>query len=100
KCCSPHQHCMRPRSCVPVAKKSSAKTSTKEPGFEACLKELDEIVSKLESGKLGLAESLEHYEKGVQHLQDCYKLLHDAERRIELVSQLDSTGRAITEPFD
>lgn len=68
--------------------------------FEDALKELETIVGKLEGGKLGLEESLEHYEQGVQHLKQCYQLLRHAERKIELVSGLDAAGNAKTVVLD
>jgi len=81
-----------------VAKKKAAKA--KQPSFEESLQQLEAIVAKLEDGKLGLADSLEQYEQGVQHLRACYEMLSQAERRIELVSGLDSAGRPRTEPFE
>ena len=78
-------------------KKKTAKS--KQPKFEESLQELETIVAKLEGGKLGLAESLEQYEHGVQHLKACYHLLTEAERRIELVSDLDASGRPRAKPF-
>jgi exodeoxyribonuclease VII small subunit len=80
-----------------VAKK---KSSDVELCFEDALKELEAIVGKLEGGKLGLEESLEQYEQGVQHLKQCYQQLRHAERRIELVSGLDATGKVQSVPFD
>ncbi len=81
-----------------MAKKKPA--TTKEPSFEQSLQELESVVSKLEGGKLPLADSLEQYELGVKHLKACYKILADAERRIELLSGVDADGRPCTEPFD
>jgi exodeoxyribonuclease VII small subunit len=68
--------------------------------FEDALKELETIVVKLEGGKLGLEDSLEQYEQGVQHLKQCYQLLRHAERKIELVSGLDAAGNAKTVSLD
>lgn len=77
------------------------KKPTTEPlSFEQSLAELEAIVHQLESGKLGLEESLQQYELGVTHLKCCYKLLREAERRVELVCQVDSAGNARTEAFD
>ena len=81
-----------------MAKKKSA--SSKPSTFEESLKQLETIVGKLESGKLSLAESLQQYEDGVRHLRSCYALLEDAERKIELVSGLDSEGRAKSEAYE
>lgn len=82
-----------------MAKKKKVAKS-KQPTFEESLTALESIVAKLEGGQLGLAESLEEYERGVKHLKSCYQQLAAAERRIELVSQVDADGRAHTEPFD
>ena len=81
-----------------MAKKKRA-TKTEKVSFEQSLEQLESIVSKLESGKLPLAESLEQYETGVKHLKSCYELLSDAERRISLVSGLDAEGKPKTKPF-
>ena len=82
---------------MPPKKKT---TKSKRPTFEKSLEELETIVEKLEGGQLGLAESLEEYELGVKHLRSCYDQLSTAERRIELVSQVDATGKPQTDPFD
>ena len=82
-----------------MAKKKKA-TKPKETTFEQSLEELEAIVGKLESGKLGLTASLEQYELGVKHLKLCYELLSDAERRITQVSGMDASGRAKTAPFN
>ncbi|MCA9231711.1 MAG: exodeoxyribonuclease VII small subunit [Planctomycetales bacterium] len=81
-----------------MAKKKVAKTA--DSNFEQSLKQLETIVAKLEGGQLGLAESLDHYEHGVQHLKACYHQLSEAERRIELISDLDVSGRPRTRPFE
>ncbi len=81
-----------------MAKKKT--TRTKETSFERSLQELEAIVSKLEDGKLGLAESLEQYEQGVKHLKACYQLLSEAEQRIVLVSGLDGSGKPRIAPLD
>ncbi len=68
--------------------------------FEESLAELEQIVAKLEGGKLGLSNALGAYEKGVQRLKACYQMLQHAERRIELVQSVDASGRAQTAPLD
>lgn len=81
-----------------MAKKKTAKKPP--PTFEHSLSELEKIVARLEGGQLPLAESLEQYEQGVRHLKRCYDQLTAAERRIELVSQVDADGNPLTEAFD
>ncbi|HVX11210.1 MAG TPA: exodeoxyribonuclease VII small subunit [Pirellulales bacterium] len=69
------------------------------PSFEQALDELEQIVHQLEEGDVGLAAGLEHYEKGIGLLKQCYALLERAERRIELLSGVDAAGNPITEPL-
>ncbi len=68
--------------------------------FEDALTALESIVRALEQGELGLSDSLAQYEQGVKYLKQCYGQLATAERRIELLKQVDSQGQALTEPFD
>jgi exodeoxyribonuclease VII small subunit len=70
------------------------------PSFEESLAELEQIVAKLEGGKLGLSDSLTAYEHGVKRLNHCYQLLRHAERRIELVKSVDAEGAAQTTPLE
>lgn len=70
------------------------------PGFEQALAELENIMHELEEGRLGLAEGLARYERGVALLKQCYEILERAERRIELLCGLDAEGNPITEPFE
>jgi exodeoxyribonuclease VII small subunit len=67
--------------------------------FEQSLEQLEQIVAKLEGGKLGLADSLAAYEQGVSRLNNCYQMLTVAERRIELVQSVDADGKTKTKPF-
>ncbi len=58
--------------------------------FENSVKELDAIVSKMESGELSLDESLKLFEKGVKLTRSCQKTLADAEAKIEkLMAEVD-----------
>jgi len=53
--------------------------------FEASLKELEQIVTKLEEGDLELEESLKLFENGVRLSRECRERLTNAERRIEVL---------------
>lgn len=85
---------------MPAKKSADSPAQSDEPSFEAALARLEEIAGELEEGKLGLAESLACYEEGVKHLARCYKLLEQAERKIELLAGVDAEGNAIVRPFD
>ena len=67
--------------------------------FEVALKELEQIVAKLERGDVPLEESIAIYERGEALKKRCEALLAQAEERVEKIRASD--GRAIgTEPFD
>lgn len=70
------------------------------PRFEDALARLETIVQALEDGKIGLAEGLARYEEGVRLLKQCYHLLENAQRRIELLNRVDPDGQEVCEPFD
>lgn len=55
--------------------------------FEESLKELDNIVQKLESGKLTIDESVELYTKGISLCNDCSKKLNDIKGKIALLEE-------------
>ena len=54
--------------------------------FEKALAQLEEIVSKLESGKVDLEQSIAIYEKGQALKEHCEQQLKDAEARIEKIT--------------
>ena len=80
--------------------KKSNQNDAAQLNFEDALKRLEEIVHALEEGDVGLNEALEKYEQGVKLLRQSYELLQKAERRIELLSGVDTEGNPIAEPFD
>ncbi len=70
------------------------------PTFEQALERLETIVRDLEEGRIGLAEAMQKYEQGVALLKQCYGMLDSAEQRIELLTGVDSEGRAVTVVFE
>ena len=74
--------------------------------FEAALKQLEEIVQRLERGELPLEESLKLYEEGIRLSRLCHAKLEEAEGKIELLMKdakgelvLDDQGRPRKTPF-
>jgi len=66
--------------------------------FETALKQLEEIVTKLERGDVPLEESIAIYERGEALKKRCEALLAQAEERVEKIRVKD--GKAVgTEPF-
>ena len=58
---------------------------TAEKSFEESLRELEEIVERLEAGDLPLEQSLELFEQGVKLSRSCQKRLDEAERKVEIL---------------
>jgi len=79
---------------------ADAKNDPAKLNFEDALKELEEIVSKLEGGQVALEQSISMYERGEKLKQRCETLLKDAEMRIEKIT-LSTDGKPKgTEPLD
>ena len=55
--------------------------------FEQAIKQLTEIVGKIEQGKIPLQDSIEQYEKGMALIKHCKGILEKAEKRIEKISK-------------
>lgn len=70
------------------------------PAFETSLTELQQIVTRLEDGSLGLEQSLSEFERGVKLLRTCYRILEEAEQKVELLIGFNEQGEPLTEPFD
>jgi exodeoxyribonuclease VII small subunit len=67
--------------------------------FEAALKQLEEIVTKLERGDVPLEESIAIYERGEALKKHCEALLARAEERVEKIRSQE--GKVVgLEPFD
>tara|TARA_B100000929_G_C15149870_1_gene297771 strand:+ start:292 stop:513 length:222 start_codon:yes stop_codon:yes gene_type:complete len=57
----------------------------KNNNFESNLKKLELIVDKLESGEIGLEESVKLYEEGMKIKKICDKKLQDIEMQIKKI---------------
>ncbi|TVQ30249.1 MAG: exodeoxyribonuclease VII small subunit [Wenzhouxiangella sp.] len=71
-----------------------------EPDFESAIKELESLVEKLESGDLGLADSLTHFEKGVRLSRQCHGLIDRARQAVEVLSSPEDESSARVLPFN
>jgi exodeoxyribonuclease VII small subunit len=68
--------------------------------FEKALAELEEIVARLESGKVDLEQSIAIYERGEALKAQCEKQLKDAEARIEKITLGPNGKPSGSEPLD
>lgn len=62
-----------------------AKKRSEPADFEAALKELEELVEKMEQGELSLEASLAAFERGIQLTRTCQDALTRAEQKVELL---------------
>ena len=58
-----------------------------ELSFEESIRELTNIVTKIEQGQIPLQDSLQQYEKGMALIKHCRTILNKAEKRIEKISE-------------
>lgn len=66
--------------------------------FEQSISELEEIVSRLESGSVTLDESLELFEQGIKLSKSCQKMLDGAEKKVSVL-MANEDGEMVEEDF-
>lgn len=54
----------------------------KELSFEECLKELEEVVNKLESKDISLDDAVKYYQKGLELSKRCYEIFNQTQEII------------------
>ncbi len=57
--------------------------------FEGSIKELGDIVEKMEGGELSLEESLHYFERGIALTRSCQKALSEAEQKVKILMEKD-----------
>ncbi len=62
------------------------------------MRDLEEIVERLEQGDLPLEESLAAFERGVMLTRTCQSSLKEAEQKVEIL--LKKAGEPVIEDFD
>ena len=66
--------------------------------FEESIKELEEIVSKLEGGNVTLDESLTLFEQGIKLSKSCNEMLDAAEKKVSIL-MTNGDGEITKEDF-
>jgi exodeoxyribonuclease VII small subunit len=77
---------------------SKAENESRPPDFEAAMRDLEEIVERLEHGDLPLEESLAAFERGVMLTRSCQTALQEAEQKVEIL--LKKSGGAQVDNFN
>lgn len=60
---------------------------SKSNSFEQNLNKLEELVTELESGKLGLDKSLSKFEEGLELYKNCKESLKSAQKKISILTE-------------
>jgi exodeoxyribonuclease VII small subunit len=74
-------------------------TPTKPKKFEEELKDLEEIVGKIDSGELTLEDSIGAFERGVALVRSLNQKLDEIEKKVEVLSR-NSQGDLRTTPYE
>lgn len=64
----------------------------KLPALETSLKEITQLIDKMEHGELSLEQSLEQFERGITLIKHCQKILTDAEQKVQVLMQHNGKG--------
>ncbi|HSY97293.1 MAG TPA: exodeoxyribonuclease VII small subunit [Steroidobacteraceae bacterium] len=67
------------------------------PDFETAMRDLEQLVERLEQGDLPLEESLAAFERGVLLTRACQSALKEAEQKVEIL--LKKAGETAVEDF-
>ena len=77
---------------------NKAEKTAKPVDFETAMRDLEQIVERLEQGDLPLEESLAAFERGVTLTRTCQSALKEAEQKVEIL--LKKAGETAVEEFD
>ncbi len=73
--------------------------STRKLKFEEAMQRLEAIVAAMESGEIGIEDSLRKYEEAMALKAHCQRILDEAEQRIQKI-QRNEAGELKIEPFE
>jgi exodeoxyribonuclease VII small subunit len=65
--------------------------------FEQAIGRLEKIVEAMEQGKIGLEESVKHFEEGMGLIARCRKVLAEAEMKIQQLQAAGESGAAVAD---
>ena len=68
--------------------------------FEKKIDRLEQIVSQMEKGQLGLDQSLKLFEEGVKLSRECHQKISEAEMQVKVLLSVDEEGNPVTKDFN
>jgi exodeoxyribonuclease VII small subunit len=72
---------------MPTKKPQSADTPPEPAGFEEALARIESITERIESGQIGLEESITEFERDMALIAQCREILGKAEQRVEQITE-------------
>jgi len=70
-----------------LSEAAASQTGEAAPAFEQAMQELEQLVTRMESGELTLEQSLAAYKRGARLLQICQGALQDAQQQVKILEQ-------------
>lgn len=65
--------------------------SSKQPNLEESLTEITQLIDKMEQGDQSLEQSLNNFERGINLIKHCQKILQEAEQKVQILIQNNNT---------
>ena len=65
----------------------SSQEQTKNPSFEESLRKLEAASEKLKAQDVPLEEAIRSYKEGLQHYEECRRILDEAVQEIETLTR-------------
>lgn len=79
-----------------MAKKAA--NSADKIDFEGALRELEELVERMEQGELSLEQSLKDFERGIALTRTCQQALQEAEQKVQILMRKETNAEL--SPFE
>ena len=68
--------------------------------LESSLKQVDELIEKMEHSDLTLEQSLNHFEQGISLIKNCQKILQEAEQKVQILIQTSNNTTEELKPYE
>jgi len=65
--------------------------------FEVKIKQLEEIVKKLETPEMGIDEGVKFFDQGVKISKECYDILHATKGQVSIIKK--ELNEVVEKPF-
>lgn len=66
---------------------SKGDASTSAPRFQDAIAQVEAITERIERGEIGLEDSIDQFEKGMELLKNCREILARTEQRVEDITE-------------